>query len=113
MYSDEGYKIYSDTLRIKLPLSLSEGEIDTAEWNAFEKSQSELLSKAQITISTYTMRKHRVYIDGGASSFAGVQYISKFSAGNESDRISANEAWDMIVKTVEEQYEDVWMKNIK
>ena len=35
-YSDEGYKIYTDTIHVTLPLNLSQGEIDRTGWNSFE-----------------------------------------------------------------------------
>lgn len=113
LYSDEGYQIYIDTLHIKMPLELSKGEINTEGWNTFEKNQAELFDKAEHSVSNDIMNKHRIFVDGGASSTADYEFISLMCSNSEADRVSAEEAWDYIVKNVEEKYENEWLKNIK
>lgn len=57
MYSDEGYRIYLDTLHIPLPLSLCEEEIDTTGWNAFETALMEEVMKSEQTVTSQMMNK--------------------------------------------------------
>ncbi len=113
LYSDEGYQIYLNSLHIKMPLDLCEGEINTEGWNSFEKSQLELFNKAEHNISNDIMNKHRIFVDGGADSIADYEFISLMCSNSESDRISAEETWNEIVKRIDEKYENEWMKNIK
>lgn len=113
LYSDEGYQIYLDTLHIKMPLELSEGEVNTEGWNAFEKSQVELFDKAEHSVSKEIMNKHRIFVDGGASSTVEYEFISLMCSNSEADRVDSEEVWAYIVKNVEEKYENEWLKNIK
>lgn len=112
MYSDEGYKIYADSLHMGLPLSLCEGEIDRSEWNTFEKQLFNLLDKSEEIASAYMKSKHDIFLYGGASKYAGVQFIAKFCAGNESDRLNAASAWENVIKQVNHKYENTWLKNL-
>ena len=113
MYSDEGYKIYSKTSHLTLPLSLDKGEIDTSSWSSFEKNQWDLLSKATI-IAEEMMSKNRLYTDGGANIFPySYEFIPLMCSNNEADRVNADQAWDAIVATINDRYERDWMANIK
>ena len=113
MYSDEGYKIYSDTLHIGLPITMSEGTIDTAEWNSYEKNQYDLFSKAEQFATSYIAGKHAIFYDGGASAYAGWAYVNKFCSNNVSDRQNASQAWKSIMDRINNDYENNWMANIK
>lgn len=113
MYSDEGYKLYTDTLHLQIPLSLSEGEIDTAGWNAFELNQAELFENVKQTVTMDIMSKHRLFTDGGADAYANYEYANLFCASSEADRVTADEAWDNVVSNVNEKYDSEWLKNIK
>jgi len=113
MYSDEGYQMYLDTLHIKMPMNLSTGEIDTSKWNAFELNQAELLNKAEYSINSDIISKHRVFTDGGAHAFANLEFVNLFCSHSEADRINANEAWDRIVALINDNYDKNWMANIK
>ena len=113
MYSDKGYKIYTDTLHIPMPLSFSEGEVDVSKWNSFEKNQYEILSGGTTFVSEHNSSKHRLFTDGGADPYASVLVIPKFCSKNAADRLDAESAWEKIVKTIEDNYEDTWLKNIK
>lgn len=115
LYSDEGYKIYTETLRLKMPLQLSEGEIDTSNWNSFEKNQAELLDTTEGMFSDYMMSKHPIYINSAAHPFArdAYVYINLMSSQNETDRVSGDEAWEAMQKIIEERYENEWMLNVK
>lgn len=115
MYSDEGYKIYMDALHIKMPLNLSEGEIDTSTWNDFEKQQLELFNKTECVITDSIKSKHRLFTDGGASPYANqrVLFVGKMCTRNEADRKNANEIWELIKATIEDHYDSDWLENIK
>lgn len=112
MYSDKGYNIFLETLHIQLPMSLSEGEINTSEWNTFEKNQSHLMNTSAQSFTIYNMSKHKLFTDGGASLIP-VTFINKFCSKNVADRISADEAWEELVNTVNDKYEATWLSNIK
>lgn len=114
LYSDEGYKVYEDTLKIPMPISLSDGtKIDTKNWNAFEISQLNLLSEADYVMGSGTNSQHRIFSDGGASSFTGYNYISALCTNNSSDRKTANQIWEIMKARVNDNYENSWLKNIK
>ena len=112
MYSDEGYKVYTDTLHAGLPLSMSEGTIDTSDWNVYETAVNDLLMKAEQQPTEYIMSKHPIFYEGGARSYANFIFISKFCSNNAADRLSAAEAWDEVVKAVNNDYENNWLANI-
>ena len=113
MYSDEGYKLYLDALHIQMPLSLSEGEIDTSSWNQFEQNQAELFEKSERLVASSIMSKNRLFTDGGAHSFADYEFVNLMCSNNESDRISADDAWSAIVAKINDKYDNDWMMNIK
>lgn len=113
LYSDEGYKIYTDTLHLTMPLTLSSGELDISEWNSFEINQYDLLKKAEYNVTNYIMSKNRIFVDGGADAFANTEYINLFCTTNTADRITADKAWEKIITTINDNYESTWLKNIK
>lgn len=118
LYSDEGYSIYADALKVPLPLSLSDGsKIDTKGWNDFQKSQIELLEEALQMPNAYSASRHRIFIDGGVggglATVVGENYVSAFCATNPEDRMTVDQLWDKVVQKVHDNYENVWLKNIK
>lgn len=113
MYSDEGYQMYLDTLHVKMPMSLSSGDIDTSKWNQFELNQAELLGKTEYSINSDVMSKHRLFTDGGAHAFADKEFVNLFCSHSEADRINAKEAWESIVALINDNYDKNWMLNIK
>lgn len=113
MYSDEGYKVYADTLHIALPIKMTAGEIDTTDWNDYEKNQFDLFNKAEQFATEYVAGKHAIFYDGGARTFAGWQYINRFCTNNVSDLQNATQAWQSIVDRINNDYENNWMANIK
>lgn len=112
IYSDEGYKVYTDSLHIVLPLSLDKGELDISSWSDFEKAMYTLTQMSEQTATEYVMSKHPIFYEGGAVSFAGFSFISRFCTNNESDRLTASEAWDEILKAIDNEYENNWLANI-
>ena len=112
-YSDEGLKIIAETTHMTLPISLSEGEYDTSEWNEFEKAMLQLYKTAdQVICSSDDMGKHNLFINGGASAFVNYNFGQLFCSNNPADRITADEAWEEIIKKIEATY-DQWTANIK
>ena len=113
-FSDEGYKIYANAAHLLLPMSLDEGEIDTSDWNEVDKAHAEELKKISFGVTMKNnMKVHKLFVSGGASLFAGQEYIQKFCAANEDDRLSAKEIWKKVTTAVEEQFDDIWMQNIQ
>ena len=113
LYSDEGIQIYSEALKVVLPLTNEVLEkVDTSDWNDFEKSQVDLLKTTEQFATYYNRQKHSLFINGGASSYGARQYISYLCNRNEGDRKSADEVWTSIVGYMEGQY-DGWLSNIK
>jgi hypothetical protein len=116
LYSDEGYQIYLDKLNIKMPLSLSEGEVDSSKWNAFLQNQAELMEVVGYPVTNTIMNKHQVFMDGGADSAFGsddYDFESLLCTKSETDRIDADEAWEYIHSVINDRYDNEWMKNTK
>ena len=114
LYSDEGYKVYTDTLNLPLPMSLSTGEaVDTSTWSAFEKLQFDFLSTAENIANDGYSGIHRIFTDGGAEKMAGIGWIDDLCSQNAADRMTADEIWKDILKTVEDNYTTTWLENIK
>lgn len=112
MFSDEGYKVYTDTLHITLPLSMDAGEIDASQWNSFEKAMYDLTTSCEQTATRFIKSEHTIFYVGGADAYAGVNTFGKFCANNEADRLNADSAWAEIQKKVETLYENTWLANI-
>lgn len=114
MYSDEGYQIYADTLQLPMPMSLSTGEeLDTSKWSDFGKLQLQFVNTAEEFANDGYSNKHRIFTDGGADAMAKIGWIDDMCAQNEKDRMSAQQIWNQILKTVEDKYESGWLKNVK
>lgn len=111
-YSDEGQKIFSEHLHYTLPISLSEGEIDTSNWNGFEVEMNKVFQNATTCVSEYIKNRHDIFINGGAKPFASYNFVVYFCASNAADRVTADEAWDEIVKKIDNSYKG-WLANIK
>ena len=113
MYSDRGYKIYADTLHITLPMQMSEGELDMSEWNSFEKCQVDLLDECEQSFSVFNRSKHDIFSFGGAHAYADVKFETLFCSRNKADRLGADEAWELVVHTINDNYETTWLANIQ
>ena len=112
MYSDEGYKVYTDSLHVTLPITLDKGTLDISSWSDFEKEMYQLTATAEQTATSYIMSKHPIFYEGGASSFARLSFVSRFCSNNSADRLSASEAWDEMLKIIDNDYDNNWMANI-
>ncbi len=113
LYSDEGYKIFADTLHIEIPFSLSEGTIDTSKWNPFEQNQAELIATSETMLCNLMMDKHNLFIDGGAEPFVNHLIVNGMCAQSQKDRHSADEAWEKITGLIKDRYDNMWMANIQ
>ena len=113
LYSDKGYKIYTETLHIALPMNFCDGDVDTSEWTDYETIQYQILMQAESIASEYIASKHRIFTDGGASSFAGIYYIEKMCSKNTGDRKTADDVWAEIEDSIEKNYELNWLPNVK
>lgn len=114
LYSDAGYKIVVETNKMPFPMSYSDGsEIDTTGWSEFEKFQVRILNSASGIASPFYSGRHRIFTDGGATYLAGVNFVEKFTAQNKADRMTANQVWDFITQKIDDNFETIWLKNIK
>lgn len=111
-YSDEGQKIFVDHLHYTLPIELSQGEIDKSDWNGFEKEMDSVFQSAEVYVSQSMKSKHDIFINGGATPYAGYKFVAYFCSSNVEDRVTADEAWDEILKKIDGDY-DGWLSNIK
>ena len=111
-YSDEGQKIFAEHLHYTLPISLSEGEIDKSEWNGFEIAMDDVFQNAGTCVSQYIKNRHDIFINGGAKPYASYNFVVLFCAANAADRVTADEAWDEIVKKIDNGYKG-WLSNIE
>lgn len=111
-YSDEGIKIYTKNLHSTLPIELCDGEIDTKEWNSFDIEMLTLYKSGENFVSHWKRNMHSIFTDGGAAAYGGYQFVNLFCATNPADRLTANEAWDAMIKKIESSYKG-WAENIK
>lgn len=112
MFSDEGYKVYTDTLHIALPITPDEGTLDVSKWNSFEQAMYNLTMSAEQNATRYIKSEHKIFYVGGADAYAGVNTFGKFCANNANDRLNADSAWEQIQKQVNVLYEATWLANI-
>ena len=103
--SDEGIKITQKYLHNKSALSLCEGEVDTSNWNEFEKSALKVADSAEhLVIPVGNKAAHPVFSQYMTDAFAVVQYVAKFCAANDEDKQTAEEVW----ASIEQKFEDLW-----
>ena len=111
-YSDEGQKIFAKHMHYTLPLKLSEGEIDRSDWNGFEKDMDTIFQNAETSVSRHMKIRHDIFSNGGAASYASYKFLPLFCAANADDRVTADEAWDEIIKQIDGNYKN-WLSNIE
>ena len=113
LYSDKGQQIYAEKTKVPMPLNLSDGStVDTKEMNTFQKSQYQMLAEARVTPTFENAGMHRIFVDGGASTYMDINYISYLCASNPKDRKTVNQIWDLVIQEVEDNYE-TWLSDIK
>lgn len=113
MYSDEGYQTYLDAKGTPLPLSLSNGEINSSEWNQLSKDYANRLGQAEALVSHITMGKHEIFLTAGADPFCNYLMVANMCTQSEQSRKNAREVWDIITTQINEKYDKSWMANVK
>jgi ABC-type glycerol-3-phosphate transport system substrate-binding protein len=114
MYSDEGYKIYTETLQQTLPLTLSKGEVDMSKWTEIAQQQAHMFDTTEQYISLHNASAHDIFVYGGATWKGDIRaYCQRFCSQNSSDRWTSKEMWDKIVQNAEDNYENTWLANIE
>lgn len=114
MCSDEGLKIYYDTCQSPKPFHYSTGEkLDTGKYGEFEKQQFVIMDNAENLIEEEIASRHAIFKVGGATAYAGINYADMLSTLNTSSRMTADEIWEKVVKTIDEKYDGTWLPNIK
>lgn len=111
-YSDEGQKIFAENLRFTLPIELSQGEIDRSDWNGFQIEMNNVFQNAETYVSQAIKSRHDIFINGGGAPYANYKFIAYFCSSNVEDRVTADEAWDEVIKKINGEY-DGWLSNIK
>jgi len=112
LYSDEGYKIYTDTTHVTLPLGLSEGEIDTASWNVFEQNQVDLFALMEQDVTKDVRSASRIYSIGGGDIFGAYNFVAPLCTNSEADKKDADAMWNEIIGIITDNYDD-WVANVK
>ena len=114
MYSDEGYELQAKATKCPMPMTLSTGEqIDTTDMSDTQKQQFTMSTQDTVYVDMSSAKEHKIFTVGGASLIARINYVDKFSSGNKDDRMSADEVWELMLKTIDENYENNWLANIK
>ena len=111
LYSDEGYTIYANALQQTMPLSLSEGELDTSGWTKLAQQQEKIMNTTEQFVSMYNASAHDIFTKGGARWLSIYTYCDRFCSSNVSDRISAEEAWKSVTTYAKESY-NAWLEDI-
>ena len=114
LYSDEGYKIYANTLQQTLPITLDSGELDTSNWTDAAQKQAAILDTTEQLVSSYYASKHPIFNIGGARWKAyDITYCDKFCSNNKTDRMTAEEAWKDSLEYAKDNYETNWLAELK
>lgn len=111
-YSDEGMRIMAKYTKQTLPMTLSSGELDTTDWNSFEKNMYKLTMATKYFISDSIKSRHEIFSAGGASRYGDANYCSILSANNDKQRMTADETWEYVMERIDTLY-DGWIENIK
>lgn len=113
MYSDAGYKVIAETTKTPMPISYSNGKsVDTSGMSETQKLQFKMMDSAQAFADSGCAKEHKIYVDGGASMLANVKYVDKFCTQNVDDRMTADAVWELVLRTIEDNYENNWLQNI-
>ena len=113
LYSDAGYKIFAEKTGCPLPITMSDDSIDyTSDLSALQKNVFNTWNNAKTYVDSGVSSKHPIFASGGADILAGVSFVSEMSTYNKSDRKSADELWEKILKNVEDKYTG-WISTMK
>lgn len=113
MYSDEGLKIYADTVQNPMPIALSTGEsFDTSQYSAYARQHYKLMETAENLPDKHINRRHAIF-NAGAADFVDVEYIFNFCSNNAGERMTAEQVWKLVIDKINDDYDTNWLKNIK
>lgn len=108
-YSDRALEIYTETLHSSLPISFSDGRtLDTTGWSEWELQQLNLFDTA-IPLLNNSLQKSDVFTYGGASAYAGINFVSRFCARG-TDHMTNTAVWEQIQLTVNQNW-DIYLQN--
>ncbi|GHU97768.1 hypothetical protein FACS1894211_00200 [Clostridia bacterium] len=93
-YSDAAMKIMQETTRMPIPVTLSQGEVDTASWSGFSK---DAFAYSQSFTPIYTSLRSRIMYENGISSFSRNAPSSKFAYSQ-----NVADMWDLSQYITEE-----------
>lgn len=114
-YSEEGATILNETFHSISPYTMDKQAVDRTDWSTFEKSVAEISEDILQSGSQFIKSQHSIFAYGGAMSYANHigTYLQYFSVANPDDRITADDAWEQLIDTVDKEYENDWLANIK
>ena len=112
LYSDEGIQLIADQMGGRLTSTMDKGELDTSKWNTFVR-EFDNMGQDAVYIHDQTTYTHPIFTLGGASLYAGIDFIPHFSTQNAADRWSADEVWKQVEQKVNDNYLPNWLANIK
>jgi ABC-type glycerol-3-phosphate transport system substrate-binding protein len=113
LYSDKGYSIYASTLQQQLPLSLSEGKLNKADWTEQAKQKAHIFETTEQVVSIHNASAHDIFTVGGATWKSDIRaYSDKFYIDNSASRWTAEDAWEHLVEYAETHYQSAWVANI-
>ena len=112
LYSDEGLQLMGDQTGTRLPLNMCEGKLDISDWSPFLTKYDEMATSS-IRISSQSTWTHPIFTMGGASLYAGIEFIPHFCTQNASDRWTAEDTWNQVIQKVNDNYLPNWLANIK
>lgn len=114
MYSDENVKAIAKENHYAVG-GIKPGaiEVDTSEWSPLAKEFYTLETTYTTFVSERSVNIHKIFTDGGASMFAGHDFVPHYVTNNTADRWSADQVWNKVVSTVEADYTNKWLYSIK
>lgn len=113
-YSEEGANILNETFHSISPYTMDKKAVDRTDWSPFEQSVAAVSEDIMQAGSQFIKGQHPIFAYGGGMSYANHigTYLQFFSVANPDDRITADEAWQQLIDTVDREYENDWLANI-
>lgn len=113
IFSDENGKAIAKDQHYALGgLKLGAIEIDTSDWSPLAQEFYAISASYTNFVSEYSTKTHKIFTDGGASLWAGINFIPHYITNNTADRWDADKAWDKILAEVNSKYTNTWLYSI-
>lgn len=110
VYSDPVIKQTQSILHMPFPAKVSDGSgVDTTGWNEWEVEQLALYNNT-FPIYKNIPNMSSLFRLGGASAYAGINYVLAFSSTNPADRLTANQVWSRIIDSVNDNWQSYLYK---